>query len=391
MSITHESGLNEVRTGDKLLVDAPLPRGQLIRILQRGLLYIEAEQRWRGVDTSIAPPTLSDPLPLPSTIPPVSRESVKAFYTGPPSPAVQPSSRASPPAFLSPPISRQSRAASVTSTDTQLRGKRKERRDSGAAAGGDDSMDVDAPVASTPVAQSPEDVPASKRQRTKTAEVVEAIAAILPPPPVPEPTPSEPPTPASAKASRPSPRAPPTPASLAPTSIRMPSPGGPVVPTLPSPGPSKPRAQIVVKSVIKPAPKPKPQPPAAPLGPPALPESRRSSSPVVTRRVSPVTERKPGRPPAARPKPRASPSEQTPPTPKVKVEATAAPPPSKPRGPSPERYAKPEALTRLRIGTQNVRSSCTDDADIADPIVLVESGCARHAGHGRQRLDAAHL
>ena len=358
MSITHESGLNEVRTGDKLLVDAPLPRGQLIRILQRGLLYIEAEQRWRGVDTSIAPPTLSDPLPLPSTIPPVSREAVKAFYTGPPSPAVQPSSRASPPAFLSPPISRQSRAASVTSTDTQSRGKRKERRDSGAAAttGGDDSMEVDAPaVASTSVAQSPEDVPASKRQRTKTAEVVEAIAAMLPAV-VPEPTPSEPPTPASAKASKPSPRAPPTPASIAPTSIRMPSPGGPIVPTLPSPGPSKPRAQIVVKSVIKPAPKPKPLPPAAPLGPPAVPESRRSSSPVVTRRVSPVTERKPGRPPAARPKPRPLPSEPTPPTPKVKVEPAASPVPSKPRGPSPERYAKPEALTRLRIGTQNVRS-----------------------------------
>lgn len=52
-SLLHESRLSSAVTASDAsgtrIIDVPLPQNHLVRILHKGLLYLEAEARWRGV------------------------------------------------------------------------------------------------------------------------------------------------------------------------------------------------------------------------------------------------------------------------------------------------------------------------------------------------------
>lgn len=51
-AIKHESGLeNAVSANGTRLLDCHVPQNHLIRLLHKGLLYLEAEAKWRGVSS----------------------------------------------------------------------------------------------------------------------------------------------------------------------------------------------------------------------------------------------------------------------------------------------------------------------------------------------------
>ncbi|CEQ40602.1 SPOSA6832_02256 [Sporobolomyces salmonicolor] len=106
-----------------------VPPGHLVRLLQKGLLYLEAEAKYRGDPPEPAPRLVGYPIPSALPLPPLPKHKPKP---APPAPTPSPAAK---PASTTPPAS----AAATTSTDAPapapaLKDKGKGKEKEGAAA-----------------------------------------------------------------------------------------------------------------------------------------------------------------------------------------------------------------------------------------------------------------